>query len=104
MKKNVLELGIPLSREEAGKIVGGSGGQMCVTHADCPMGSSCDNGICAEGDIACPPEAANCIEGKKCSSTLANGIQRHGVCGIENLVLPGTNIPHPFCTCLLSPL
>jgi len=55
MKKNVLELGIPLSREEAGKIVGGSGGQMCVTHADCPMGSSCDNGICAEGDIACPP-------------------------------------------------
>ena len=65
MKKIVFKLGIPLSRAEAGKILGGTGGQMCASNADCPMDSSCINGMCDGGegegyDTSKPSTAKNC--------------------------------------------
>ena len=55
--KKMFELGIPLSREEAGKIVGGAGGEMCATDADCPMDSSCDNGVCGNKELTVKEKA-----------------------------------------------
>ena len=99
MKKDVLKLGIPLSREEAGKIVGGAGGEMCVTNADCPMGSSCVNGVCGDDGIEnpCPIDSENCPRTRPCSMII-DGKLRHGGCGLEVIVYPGTT--HLVCNCI----
>ena len=91
----MFELGIPLSREEAGKIVGGAGGEMCVTDADCPMGSSCDNGICGDKrDRGCPTDPESCPSGRECRVTV-EGKQYDGVCGIRVVPVFGTR-----CVCI----
>ena len=79
MKKNVFELGIPLSREEARKIVGGTNGQTCVTNADCPSGFSCDNSVCREPST----EEKACTgrkEGDPCDFMTDSGYLFTGTC------------------------
>lgn len=53
MKKEFLELGTLLTREEAKKVRGGATGQHCSNDNECPAGLACMSGICSSGDGIC---------------------------------------------------
>lgn len=52
MKKEFLELGTLLTREEAKKVRGGVSGQLCMNDTECSFGF-CENGVCNSKDGIC---------------------------------------------------
>jgi|GEM_PF-2746887 len=51
--EKISNIGRALSRNEAKEIVAGRAGMTCATHADCPSGVMCINGLCGGSSGNC---------------------------------------------------